>query len=157
MSQILARLGGDEFTVLMPDIAGAQDAAVVARRIESRLEPPFELPGQSVFVIASIGIATGVAQQDRSEALLRDADAAMYEAKARGRAGHAVFDRARHSRDRKRGNRDGVTALHAGRARLQPRSRLPPRPAGAPDELAALLRTVNPTEVTVAARLARLQ
>ncbi len=41
----LARLGGDEFTVLMPDIAGAQDAATVASRIESRLEPPFELPG----------------------------------------------------------------------------------------------------------------
>jgi diguanylate cyclase (GGDEF)-like protein/PAS domain S-box-containing protein len=88
----LARLGGDEFTVLMPDISGAQDAAVVAGRIESRLEPPFELPGQSVFVTASIGIATGVALHDRSEALLRDADAAMYEAKARGRARHALFD-----------------------------------------------------------------
>jgi|GEM_PF-586649 len=94
----LARLGGDEFTVLMPDIADAQDAAAVATRIESRLEPPFELPGQSVFVTASIGIATGVAQQDRSEALLRDADAAMYEAKAHGRAGHAVFDPTMHTR-----------------------------------------------------------
>jgi diguanylate cyclase (GGDEF)-like protein/PAS domain S-box-containing protein len=94
----LARLGGDEFTVLMPDIAGAQDAAVVANRIESRLEPPFELPGQSVFVTASIGIATGVALDDRSEALLRDADAAMYEAKARGRARHALFDPTMHTR-----------------------------------------------------------
>jgi predicted signal transduction protein with EAL and GGDEF domain len=74
----LARLGGDEFTVLMPNITGAQDAAAAASRIESRLEPPFELPGQSVFVTASIGIATGVALRDRSEALLRDADAAMY-------------------------------------------------------------------------------
>ena len=70
----------------MPDISGTQDAATVASRIERRLEPPFELPGQSVFVTASIGIATGIALRDRSEALLRDADAAMYEAKAAGLA-----------------------------------------------------------------------
>jgi diguanylate cyclase (GGDEF)-like protein/PAS domain S-box-containing protein len=94
----LARLGGDEFTVLMPDVADATAAEVVARRIESQLEPPFELPGQSVFVTASIGIATGVALHDRSEALLRDADAAMYEAKAGGRARHAVFDTTMHVR-----------------------------------------------------------
>jgi diguanylate cyclase (GGDEF)-like protein/PAS domain S-box-containing protein len=94
----LARLGGDEFTVLLPDIADARDAMAVATRIESRLKPPFELPGQSVFVTASIGIATGVALQDQSEALLREADAAMYEAKARGRAGHAVFDATMHVR-----------------------------------------------------------
>jgi diguanylate cyclase (GGDEF)-like protein/PAS domain S-box-containing protein len=94
----LARLGGDEFTVLLPNIADVQDGVAVARRIESQLEPPFELPGQSVFVTASIGIATGVALQDRSEALLRDADAAMYEAKARGRARHAEFDTTMHTR-----------------------------------------------------------
>jgi diguanylate cyclase (GGDEF)-like protein/PAS domain S-box-containing protein len=94
----LARLGGDEFTVLMPNLADHGDAELVARRIESRLEPPFELPRQAVFVSASIGIATGVALQDRSEALLRDADAAMYEAKARGRSGHAVFDPTMHTR-----------------------------------------------------------
>jgi EAL domain-containing protein (putative c-di-GMP-specific phosphodiesterase class I) len=51
-----------------------------------------------VFVSASIGIATGVARQDRPGALLRDADAAMYEAKARGRSGHAVFDPTMHTR-----------------------------------------------------------
>jgi diguanylate cyclase (GGDEF)-like protein len=94
----LARLGGDEFTVLLPNIAGPQDALAVAHRIESRLKPPFDLPGQSVFVSASIGVATGVALEDRSEALLRDADAAMYEAKARGRARHAMFDIAMHTR-----------------------------------------------------------
>jgi diguanylate cyclase (GGDEF)-like protein/PAS domain S-box-containing protein len=94
----LARLGGDEFTVLMPAIADDHDAVAVARRIESRLKLPFELPGQSVFVTASIGIATGVALQDRPEAVLRDADAAMYEAKARGRARHALFDTTMHTR-----------------------------------------------------------
>jgi diguanylate cyclase (GGDEF)-like protein/PAS domain S-box-containing protein len=94
----LARLGGDEFTVLLPNIADTQGAVEVARRIESQLEAPFELPGQSVFVTASIGIATGVALKDRSEALLRDADAAMYEAKSRGRARHAEFDPTMHTR-----------------------------------------------------------
>ena len=94
----LARLGGDEFTVLLPDIADEDEAVAVAERIEQRLKPPFELPGQSVFVSASIGIATGVALRDRPEALLRDADAAMYEAKARGRASHAVFDPTMHTR-----------------------------------------------------------
>jgi diguanylate cyclase (GGDEF)-like protein/PAS domain S-box-containing protein len=94
----LARLGGDEFTVLMPDIAGAEVAEAVATRIEHRLRPPFELPGQAVFVTASIGIATGAAGHDRPEALLRDADAAMYEAKAGGRARHAVFHPSMHVR-----------------------------------------------------------
>jgi diguanylate cyclase (GGDEF)-like protein/PAS domain S-box-containing protein len=94
----LARLGGDEFTVLLPDIADPDEAALVAQRLESQLETPFELPGQSVFVTASIGIATGVALRERSEALLRDADAAMYDAKARGRARHAVFDTTMHTR-----------------------------------------------------------
>jgi diguanylate cyclase (GGDEF)-like protein/PAS domain S-box-containing protein len=94
----LARLGGDEFTVLLPDIDGADDAMAVASRIESRLKARFELPGQSVFVTASVGIATGAAMHDRSEALLRDADAAMYEAKARGRARHAMFDTTMHTR-----------------------------------------------------------
>jgi diguanylate cyclase (GGDEF)-like protein len=64
----LARLGGDEFTVLLPDIADDDVAVAVAERIEHRLKPPFELPGQSVFVTASIGIATGVALRDRPEA-----------------------------------------------------------------------------------------
>lgn len=93
----LARLGGDEFTVLLSDGANREPVAV-ARRIASRLESPFELSGQSVFVTASIGIAVGVAMHDRPEALLRDADAAMYVAKARGRSRHAEFEPSMHAR-----------------------------------------------------------
>ena len=84
--------------MLLPDVTDDDEAVAVAERIEHRRKPPFELPGQSVFVTASIGIATGVALRDRPEALLRDADAAMYEAKARGRASHAVFDPTMHTR-----------------------------------------------------------
>jgi diguanylate cyclase (GGDEF)-like protein/PAS domain S-box-containing protein len=94
----LARLGGDEFTVLLPDIAGPEVAVAVAERVIAQLRAPFDLPGQSVVVGASVGIATGVASRDRPDTLLRDADAAMYEAKARGRGRHAMFHVTMHTR-----------------------------------------------------------
>jgi diguanylate cyclase (GGDEF)-like protein/PAS domain S-box-containing protein len=94
----LSRLGGDEFTVLLPDIAGPEVAAAVAERVIGVLQAPFDLPGQSVVVSASVGIATGEALRDRPEELLRDADAAMYEAKARGRGRHAMFHATMHTR-----------------------------------------------------------
>jgi diguanylate cyclase (GGDEF)-like protein/PAS domain S-box-containing protein len=125
----LARLGGDEFTVLLPDIADPGDAEVVAARIERRLKPPFELPGQSVFVSASIGIATGVALQDRFDALLRDADAAMYEAKARGRSRHAMFDTTRSTRASWPGS---TSTPKAGRSCTRSSPWPPPSACGSP-------------------------
>ncbi|HEX6675016.1 MAG TPA: EAL domain-containing protein [Actinomycetes bacterium] len=94
----LARLGGDEFTVLLPDISGHEVAVAVAERIIGHLKAPFDLPGHSVVVGASVGIATGVASRDRPDALLRDADAAMYEAKAGGRGRFALFHATMHTR-----------------------------------------------------------
>jgi diguanylate cyclase (GGDEF)-like protein/PAS domain S-box-containing protein len=94
----LARLGGDEFTVLLPDISGPEVAVAVAERIIAHLKAPFDLPGHSVVVGASVGIATGVASRDRPDALLRDADAAMYEAKAGGRGRYALFHATMHTR-----------------------------------------------------------
>jgi diguanylate cyclase (GGDEF)-like protein len=98
-----ARLGGDEFTMLLDDITDVSDATRVAERIQQDLAIPFDLNGHEVFVAASIGIAVSaikgtVSAYDLPEDVLRDADTAMYRAKALGKARHEVFDEAMHAR-----------------------------------------------------------
>jgi diguanylate cyclase (GGDEF)-like protein/PAS domain S-box-containing protein len=88
----LARLGGDEFVILIEDIKEAGCAAFVAERIKKLLCEPFCLDGREVFTTASIGIAIGSGEYDRPEELLRDADIAMYRAKAEDRGNYVVFD-----------------------------------------------------------------
>jgi diguanylate cyclase (GGDEF)-like protein/PAS domain S-box-containing protein len=90
--QTIARLGGDEFTILLDDISQVGDALRVADRIQKTLARPFLLGGQEVFTSASIGIAIGTREYDTAEAVLRDADTALYRAKALGKARYEVFD-----------------------------------------------------------------
>jgi diguanylate cyclase (GGDEF)-like protein/PAS domain S-box-containing protein len=88
----IARVGGDEFTILLEDLTSAGDAILIAERVMEALREPIRLDGQEVFVTASIGIALGdAAQSATGQGLLRDADVAMYRAKANGRAGYEVF------------------------------------------------------------------
>ncbi len=87
-----ARLGGDEFTILLDELRHPSDAIRVAERIQNELALPFSLPGHEVFTAASIGIALSTTGYDRPEDVLRDADTAMYRAKARGKACYEVFD-----------------------------------------------------------------
>ncbi len=94
----VARMGGDEFTILLEDIKEPADATRVAQRIQEALAQPFKLGGREVFTSASIGIAFGASTYDRAEDVLRDADTAMYRAKAAGKACHEVFDKAMHAR-----------------------------------------------------------
>jgi diguanylate cyclase (GGDEF)-like protein len=94
----LARFGGDEFTILVDDIRNGADATLVAGRIHQQLATPIRIGGQDVFTTASIGIAMSETGYERPEDMLRDADIAMYRAKARGGASHEVFDRSMHSR-----------------------------------------------------------
>ncbi|HLY08959.1 MAG TPA: EAL domain-containing protein [Planctomycetota bacterium] len=94
----LARFGGDEFTILVDDVRSGADAALVASRIHQHLAAPIRIGGQDVFTTASIGIAMSETGYERPEDMLRDADIAMYRAKARGGASHEVFDRSMHSR-----------------------------------------------------------
>ena len=95
---LVARLGGDEFAILLDDIRGVSDATRVAERIQQELATPFDLERQEVFTTASIGIALSTATYDRPEYHLRDADLAMYRAKARGKACYEMFDEALHAR-----------------------------------------------------------
>lgn len=91
-SDTLARLGGDEFVVLLEDLASAEAAWAVAERIQEELLRPFEINGQLLVSSASIGIVIGPSESERPEDILRDADIAMYRAKAGGKARYALFD-----------------------------------------------------------------
>jgi len=92
----VARLGGDEFAVLVTDVRASSDAIRVAERILDALEERFVITGHEVITSASIGIAIGSSSYERAEELVRDADTAMYRAKAAGRACYQVFDEVMH-------------------------------------------------------------
>ncbi|HVR71075.1 MAG TPA: EAL domain-containing protein [Vicinamibacteria bacterium] len=94
--EILVRFGGDEFTLLIEDVRDARQATRLAERIHAALLAPFVVDGNEVVMSASIGIVLGGAGHVRPEALLRDADTAMYRAKALGRGRHQLFDEAMH-------------------------------------------------------------
>ena len=94
----VARLGGDEFTILIEDIHDASDPIRVATRIQKVLAAtPLSIEGQEVFASASVGIALSTSPHDSAAGLLRDADLAMYRAKALGKARCEVFDTAMHA------------------------------------------------------------
>ncbi|MGH3086610.1 MAG: putative bifunctional diguanylate cyclase/phosphodiesterase, partial [Rubrobacteraceae bacterium] len=95
---VIARLGGDEFTVLIEAVSGVEEAEQVADRLLEELEDPFVANGYELFTTASIGIVVGNREYERPEDLLRDADTAMYRAKAMGRSRKGVFERTMHSR-----------------------------------------------------------
>ncbi len=88
-SDTAARLGGDEFAVLLEDLSGADEAVLVADRIGAALSTPVVVQGREVFVKASVGIAVGRAGASE---LLRQADVAMYRAKAEGKGRARVFE-----------------------------------------------------------------
>jgi diguanylate cyclase (GGDEF)-like protein len=89
---VVARLGGDEFAILIGDIDNIAIAEELARRVLVALGEPFWVAGREVFPSASVGIAAWHPRYQTGAELLRDADAAMYRAKASGRNGCAVFD-----------------------------------------------------------------
>lgn len=93
-SDTAARLGGDEFVVLLPSIDRIEDGAVVAEKILHRLRYPFELEGESLCITASIGVAANGLPDCDEKRLVRMADIALYQAKARGRNNVVVFNSA---------------------------------------------------------------
>jgi diguanylate cyclase (GGDEF)-like protein/PAS domain S-box-containing protein len=94
----VARIGGDEFVILLEDIDDVAHATSSAERIQAQLREPFNLDENEVFTSASIGIAVSKPGYDRADDIMRDADIAMYRAKALGKARHVLFDEAMHGR-----------------------------------------------------------
>lgn len=94
----VARLGGDEFTVLIGDTVDADHAIQIAERIQRDLANAFIVDGNEIFVTTSIGIAMADSSYDQADHILRDADIAMYRAKAQGKACHEVFNAQMHKR-----------------------------------------------------------
>ena len=91
-SEHIVRLGGDEFVVLLEKISNPADAIRVAERIQSAFTEPFVLDQHTVFASGSIGIALSNLSYQCFQDILRDADTALYQAKAAGKGGYAIFD-----------------------------------------------------------------
>ncbi len=87
-----SRLGGDEFAVLLENLRSEEEAFKVVQRIHEELSKPFHLNGKEIFTNASIGIVLSSIGYSHIDELIRDADIAMYRAKAKGKGRHQVFD-----------------------------------------------------------------
>lgn len=88
----VARVGGDEFVILCRQLPDQQHAADTAKRLVQILDAPIEVAGAEAIVTASVGIAVAAGSATDPEELIRDADAAMYHAKSRGKNRFEVFD-----------------------------------------------------------------
>jgi len=91
-SHTVARFGGDEFTILLPHLRDISDSVQVAERIRAAVRKPYEIDGHELYVDASIGIAGGSTDYTTAEEILRDADTALYRAKALGKGRYETFD-----------------------------------------------------------------
>ncbi len=90
-SDTAVRLGGDEFFIIAPDIARVEDAAALAEKLLQAIATPIEVGGEQLVVSGSIGIAIFPANGDDADFLIRAADSAMYDAKARGRNRYCFY------------------------------------------------------------------
>jgi diguanylate cyclase (GGDEF)-like protein/PAS domain S-box-containing protein len=87
----LARLGGDEFIVLLEDVEGARGARMVAEKLMAQFERPLQVAGHELYVTGSVGISLFPNDAIDLNVLIRNADVAMYQAKARGRNGYQFY------------------------------------------------------------------
>lgn len=93
-SDTVARLGGGEFVVALPDVANGDDIVPVAQKLLAGLATPFQVDGRHVQLTASIGISNFPEHGEKPELLLQCAEAAMYEAKKKGRGQYGIFSTA---------------------------------------------------------------
>ena len=91
-SDTVARLGGDEFTVLVPHLQHAEDGALVAQKLLEAIRYPFHVDGRELFATTSIGISLYPEDGLDAEALIKNSDTAMYQAKEQGRDNYQLFN-----------------------------------------------------------------
>ncbi|OIP74952.1 MAG: GGDEF domain-containing response regulator [Oscillatoriales cyanobacterium CG2_30_44_21] len=91
------RLGGDEFTILLQNVNARSEPVNLAKKILKELAAPFQVGSYQVFTNVSIGIVIGSDVYKQPEHILRDADTAMYRAKANGKACYQIFEQPMHS------------------------------------------------------------
>jgi len=93
----ISRFGGDEFAILLEDIVDVENILNVAERIHMELCKPFKMGEHEIFTTASIGVTINSSDYETSEQILRDADIAMYQAKAKGKSCSVVFEKGMHA------------------------------------------------------------
>jgi diguanylate cyclase (GGDEF)-like protein/PAS domain S-box-containing protein len=91
-SDTVARLGGDEFTLLLPNLSRSDDAAPVAQKLLEAVRYPFHIEGREFFITTSIGVSLYPEDGLDAEALIKNADTAMYQAKEQGRDNYQLFN-----------------------------------------------------------------
>ncbi|MDQ3493487.1 MAG: EAL domain-containing protein [Chloroflexota bacterium] len=116
----VARFGGDEFVILCEALSGEQEAIALAKRVLRAVAVPVTLRRKRVRVTGSVGVAMGGRRVDTGDVLLREADAAMYRAKERGRDRVEIFDAAMHQRAKARLDTEAAlsAAIEGGQLRL---------------------------------------
>ncbi len=141
----MARLGGDEFAIVIDHVRDPSDAVMIADRVIHRLSESMRIAGKELYTSASIGIAFSHERYQHPEELLRDADVAMYRAKAAGRQRFALFDEGLHEDALRQLDLEGDLrrAMHRGEFEpyYQPIVRLSD---GAVVGYEALIRWLNP-------------
>lgn len=96
----LARYGGDEFTILLDQMSGAWAVQAFCEKLQKAMSSPFEYQGQEFYSSLSVGSTFSSLGYERPDDMMRDADTALYQAKARGRGRHVPFDKSMHAEAR---------------------------------------------------------
>jgi diguanylate cyclase (GGDEF)-like protein len=97
-TDMVARFGGDEFAILLDVLQEPLDAIRIAEKVQAAIAAPFKLTNHEAITTASIGIALSTSSYTEAEDMIRDADTAMYRAKAHGKARYEIFDTSMHTR-----------------------------------------------------------
>ena len=114
-----ARFGGDEFVMLLEELVREEDAVQVAQRLLEDLAAPFRIQGRDVPVTASVGVVVGHPDNTTPEDCLRNADVAMYRAKANGKGRYEIFRPGTETHELERLDREIALRLAIERGELE--------------------------------------